>query len=53
MISQERLVVDASIAVKWYVPEANSTQAAAILESGAELLAPDLLVAEVGKVLWK
>lgn len=53
MISRGRLVVDANVVAKWYVPEAGSPQAAAILEGGRELLAPDLLVAEVGNVLRK
>ena len=46
-------VVDASVIVKWYVPEPGSETAAAVMRSGATLLAPDLVVAEVGNVLWK
>ena len=53
MIPPARLVVDVSVAVKWYIPEAGSIQAAALLESERQLLAPDLLVAEFGNVLWK
>lgn len=53
MIERERLVVDASVAVKWYIPEPDSDQAARVLESGYELLAPDLLLVEFGNVLWK
>ncbi|MBA2936291.1 type II toxin-antitoxin system VapC family toxin [Sphingomonas sp. CGMCC 1.13654] len=50
------LVVDASVAVKWVVPEdgeaGGGTDAAlALLERG--LLAPDFLLAEFGNVLWK
>ena len=48
-----KLVVDANVVIKWYVPEVGSTQAADLLQSGADLLAPDLLVAEFGNVLWK
>lgn len=48
-----RFVVDASVAVKWFVPEANSPEAAALLDPAHTLYAPDLLVAEVGNVLWK
>ena len=44
-------VVDASVAAKWLAPEVESTQAVALL--GDELLAPDLLFAEVGNILWK
>jgi predicted nucleic acid-binding protein len=49
----EALVVDASVAIKWYVPEPGSAEAQAILESDRLLLAPDLLVAEIGNILWK
>lgn len=44
-------VVDASVAAKWLAPEAESTQAEALLDS--ELLAPDLIFAEVANILWK
>jgi predicted nucleic acid-binding protein len=47
------MVVDASVAVKWYVPEAGSGHAAALLDEGEALLAPDLLVAEFGNAVWK
>ena len=46
-------MVDASVAVKWYVPEAQSEEAARLLASGRRLLAPDLVVAELGNALWK
>lgn len=49
----ETLVVDSSVAVKWYVPEPGSDRAARLLDEGGRLLAPDLLVSEVGNVLWK
>jgi predicted nucleic acid-binding protein len=53
-VSQEaKLVVDASVAVKWYVPEIGSTQASMLLQSAARLVAPDLLIAEFGNILWK
>ena len=48
-----RVVVDASVAVKWFVPEELSTEARQLLAPEYELLAPDLLWAEVGNVLWK
>ena len=44
-------VVDASVAAKWLVPEADSALADALLDD--DLLAPDLLFAEVGNILWK
>lgn len=49
----ERLVVDASVAVKWLLSEAGSDQAIGLIEAGHELYAPDLLVSEIGNVLWK
>jgi predicted nucleic acid-binding protein len=46
-------VVDASVAAKWVVAEAGSDAARRVLEGPGPLIAPDLLVAEVGNVLWK
>jgi predicted nucleic acid-binding protein len=45
-------VIDASIAIKWVVEEANTSDALA-LRQNARLLAPDLLVAECANILWK
>ncbi|WP_349371099.1 type II toxin-antitoxin system VapC family toxin [Salinarimonas sp.] len=48
------LIVDASVAVKWFVEEEGSEAAQRILdEPAAVLLAPDLLLVEVGNALWK
>ena len=47
------VVVDASVAVKWFVPEDLTERATALLERPLELLAPDLLFAEAGNILWK
>ena len=47
------LVVDASVAVKWFLPEIHSQAAERILKSRRKLLAPDLIWAEVGNALWK
>jgi predicted nucleic acid-binding protein len=46
------LVVDASVVAKWVLPELHSDAARDVL-SAAELLAPDLLWAELGNVLWR
>lgn len=50
-------VVDASVAIKWYVPETLSEQADHLLEesatAGVMLLAPDLIIAEMGNIVWK
>ena len=47
------LVVDASVAVKWFLPEIHSEAAGRVLKSRKALLAPDLIWAEIGNVLWK
>jgi predicted nucleic acid-binding protein len=48
-----RIVVDASVAVKWFLPEELSAEARGVLAAEYELVAPDLLWAELGNVLWK
>lgn len=48
-----RFVVDASVAVKWLLPEIHSEDAERLLEKGVELSAPDLIRAEVGNIVWK
>jgi predicted nucleic acid-binding protein len=47
------LVVDASVAVKWFIPENLWQPAASLLDERFDLHAPDLLFPEVGNVLWK
>ena len=46
-----RLVVDSSVALKWYVEEPESDRAAALI--GGDLFAPDLILAEIANALWK
>ena len=46
-------VVDASVAVKWYVPEKHSNEAAKLLNPKYELHAPELLLVEFGSIVWK
>ena len=46
-------VVDASVVVKWFVPEVHSAAAARLLDSGGTFSAPDLLLVEVGNTVWK
>ena len=48
-----RYVVDASVAVKWFVPEVHTDASRRLLEEGHELVAPDLLLPEVGNIIWK
>lgn len=47
------IVVDASVVVKWLVPEVHSDAAVSVLAADSELQAPELLLAEVGNILWK
>ena len=47
------LVVDASVAAKWFLPEVHSEDALRLLDEPYRLLAPDLLYSEVGNTLWK
>jgi predicted nucleic acid-binding protein len=48
-----RYVVDASVVVKWFLPEAHTEAARRLLRHGLELSTPDLLRAEFGNVMWK
>lgn len=50
---RDSLVIDSSVAVKWYIPEPGSERAALLLRSGSRLVAPDLLIPEIGNVLWE
>lgn len=47
-----RAVIDASVAIKWVVPEDGTAEALALLDDGG-LIAPDLIVAECANILWK
>lgn len=47
------LVVDASVALKWYVTEADSDLADEILRRPINIHAPELLKADLANGLWK
>lgn len=47
------VVVDASVAIKWFLPERFSINAIRLLQADCELAAPDLIFPECGNVLWK
>ncbi len=53
----ENVVVDSSVAIKWFVVEPHSDEARKILDGykagNINLLAPDLINAEVGNIVWK
>lgn len=46
-------VVDASVAIKWYVPEIYEQEASRMQQSGDELHAPELILPEFGNIVWK
>ena len=46
-------VVDASVIVKWLVPEIHSEAARRLLSLSHEYFAPDLLFAETANAIWK
>ena len=47
------LVVDASVAVKWVLPEIGSERAVAIRTTDEDLIAPSLACAEIGSAIWR
>jgi predicted nucleic acid-binding protein len=47
------LVVDASVVVKWFVPEVHSEAARRWLVASHDYVAPDLLFPEAGNAVWK
>jgi predicted nucleic acid-binding protein len=50
-------IVDASLVAKWFLPEEHKDKAEQILrdfiDEKVQLVAPDLIVAELGSILWK
>ncbi len=50
------IVVDANVAVKWYLPEEGEEEAFEVFEAGSRgettLVAPDMILPEVGNVFW-
>ena len=47
-----KVVVDASVAIKWYAPEARHANAKALLDLADSIVAPELIVSEVTNVAW-
>lgn len=47
-----KIVIDASVAIKWVIEENGSSEALA-LHKAVSLVAPDLLTAECANILWK
>ena len=46
-------VVDASVAIKWFVLEEHTVESRLLLDENFELFAPHLLFAEYGNIVWK
>lgn len=46
-------VVDASLVIKWFVPEVDSDAARRWLDAPHDYVAPDLLFPETGNTIWK
>lgn len=46
-------VVDASVVIKWFVPEVHSNEATRLLSAAHQYVAPDLLFAETANTIWK
>ncbi|HXW04393.1 MAG TPA: type II toxin-antitoxin system VapC family toxin [Vicinamibacterales bacterium] len=46
-------VVDASLVVKWFIPEIHSEAARRWLRASHDYVAPDLLFSEAGNTVWK
>lgn len=46
-------VVDASLVVKWFVPEVHSEAARRWLDASHDYIAPDLVFPESGNAIWK
>ncbi len=49
----KRLVIDANIAAKWYLPEADSALAEKLFASDLEFHAPNFLATEFANIYWK
>jgi predicted nucleic acid-binding protein len=47
------VVVDASVAAKWFLPEPDAAAALRLLDDRHRLAAPDLIHAEFGNIVWK
>lgn len=47
------VVVDASVAIKWFIPEDHTSEAELLLTDDFQLHAPELLLPEFANILWK
>lgn len=49
----KKVVVDASVAIKWFIPEVHSAAAVRFLDPAFTLIAPDLIASEFANAIWK
>jgi len=47
------VVIDASVAAKWFIVEPGASAARKLVQSEGVLIAPELIIAEVLNVIWK
>jgi predicted nucleic acid-binding protein len=47
------LIVDASVAIKWFIDEPGSDAARRLWRNESDLLAPDLIIPEVCNAAWR
>ena len=47
------VVIDASVALKWYVTEADSAAARVIFANEDDVIAPELVVGEIANASWR
>lgn len=47
------LIVDASVAVKWFFREPDSQRAIDLRQGDLDFIAPELIIAEIGNAAWK
>lgn len=47
------LIVDASVAAKWFLPEPDASAALRLLNGRHRLIAPDLIRSQFGNIVWK
>ena len=48
-----QIVIDASVALKWYFPEVYGDECVNLLDQDVEILVPDVLFTQVGTALWR
>ncbi len=49
----KQFIVDASVAIKWFIPEIHADAACQLLENNYKLAAPELIFSEIGNIIWK